>query len=119
MRLVLLLTLPIATLAGCADDAVETAETSAGACADVPYDVTWANWGDGFFSNYCRACHSVNSEERFDAPEGINFDTKEEVILLKSLIHTEVIVDQTMPVGGGVYDQDLEFLGYLLECGLE
>lgn len=106
------------SLLGCTGEVKETADTS-GDCSSAPYDITWYNWGDGFFSNYCRACHSSESQERFDAPEGINFDTKEEVEALSDQIRDQVIVQGTMPVGGGVYDQDVIFLGYLLDCGLK
>ena len=97
----------------------KTPVDSADACDALEYDVTWANFGDGFFANYCRGCHSALTPNRYDAPESINFDTLEEVRALESLIRTTVIDEQSMPVGGGVYDQDLEFLGYFLDCGLE
>lgn len=101
---------------GCADKPVtETAD----ACASLEYDVNWANFGDGFFANYCRACHSAASPRRYDAPEGVNFDTLEEVRTFSALIRTTVIDEGSMPEGGGVYDQDLEFLDYFLECGLD
>lgn len=96
------------------DKAVESADP----CADATYHLTWANWGDGFFANYCRACHSVNAPDRFDAPEGINFDTVEDVAQWNDLIRTAVLVDGTMPVGGGVYETDLEFLDIFLACGV-
>lgn len=91
---------------------------SADTCASEPYDLTWANWGDGFFANYCRACHSSNAPDRFDAPEAVNFDTKDEVLQWKDAIRQAVLVDGTMPVGGGVYEGDLEFLDIFLTCGV-
>ncbi len=99
-------------------DADKATDDTASSCDTLAYDVTWANFGDGFFANYCRACHSADAPDRYDAPEGINFDTLDEVRALSSLIETTVIINETMPEGGGVYDQDLEFLGYFLECGL-
>lgn len=111
------MTLLLALLLACEGPKTETAET-ADACDSLDYDVTWANFGDGFFSNYCRGCHSADTPDRYDAPEGIDFDTIEDVRQWESLIRYTVIDQQTMPLGGGVYDQDLEFLGYFLDCGL-
>ena len=71
------------------DKAVESADP----CADETYHLTWANWGDGFFANYCRACHSADAPDRFDAPEGINFDTVEDVAQWNDLIRSAVLVD--------------------------
>ena len=102
---------------GCVDGSTETADTAAAMCEAAP-DLTWSNWGDGFFANYCRACHSANVEDRWGAPADINFDTFEEVQQSRGWVHYEVIVAQTMPVGGGVYDEDLEALAIFLECGL-
>lgn len=112
-----MLSLALLLLLGCAaeDKVAETADP----CASAPYDLTWANFGDGFFLNYCRACHSEDARDRFDAPEGINFDTRAEVQQWRSLIRTAVLVDGDMPVGGGVYEADLEFLDLFLECGLD
>lgn len=91
---------------------------SADACATVPYEVTWANFGDGFFGSYCRGCHSVATPSRYGAPDAVNFDGIEEVRQWEERIRVTVLEDQSMPIGGGVYDQDLEFLGYFLDCGL-
>ncbi len=107
----------LALMLACGGD--KGAAESADPCAEVPYDLNWANFGDGFFANYCRACHSSGAPDRFGAPDGINFDTLEEVRAQSSLIAFVVIEEQSMPEGGGVYEQDLEFLGYFLECGLE
>lgn len=106
----------LAALLACGDKGGD--DTAASACDSLEYDVNWANFGDGFFGNYCRACHSVYAPERYGAPEGIDFDTIEDVRTYAGMIRSAVIENQTMPVGGGVYDQDMEFLGYFLECGL-
>lgn len=114
----LLLTL---ALTGCGDetdkDSSEPADSSEVSCESAP-DLTWSNWGDGFFANYCRACHSESVGDRWGAPEGLDFDTLEQVQQNRGWIHQTVLVDGTMPVGGGVYEEDLEFLTYFLECSL-
>ena len=104
-------------LLACGKDA-DTAETASG-CADAAYDLNWLNFGDGFFGNYCRACHSADTPERFDAPEGINFDTEDEVRALASSIRNAVLEEGSMPVGGGVYEEDLELLDVYLSCAVE
>jgi uncharacterized membrane protein len=86
-------------------------------CADQP-DVTWNNWGKGFFTTYCTGCHSETTPNRYGAPESVNFDTLDEVKALKSTIRKDVLEDGTMPVGGGVIDEHKELLEVFLDCGL-
>ncbi len=89
----------------------------ASVCIDAPA-VTWVSFGDGFFSTYCRSCHSAETQDRFGAPEGIDFDTPDQVRTFTESIRRVTLTDGTMPVGGGVYEDDLILLGYLLDCGL-
>lgn len=49
----------------------------------------------------------------------MDFDTEDEVVALQDRVRQRVLVDATMPVGGGVYDDDLVLLEALLDCGLE
>lgn len=100
------------------DDAPEPTDDSAAAACDTAPGVTWDNWGDGFFSTYCRACHSANTPDRMGAPESINFDSESEVRTQAALIRDSVLVREAMPVGGGVYEEDLFLLDVLLTCGL-
>ena len=55
---------------------------------------------------------------RFDAPEGVNFDTLDEVRMYASSISRTVIDQASMPVGGGVMEDDLVRLQVFLTCGL-
>jgi len=103
---ILLLTLLVA----CGDDDAYLCDTS--------YQVTWEGWGDGFFSTYCRSCHSSTTEERNGAPEGVDFDTLDDVILWLDSIERVVLDEGSMPVGGGVYEDDLLLLEALLKCEL-
>ena len=112
MNRVVLLILGLAACSG--DDELETADP----CAGDP-DVTWQGWGDGFFGTYCRGCHSTDAPDRYGAPEDINFDTRADVLAWEGLVRQTVLEDETMPVGGGVYPDDLELLDTLLRCGLE
>lgn len=111
MRLPLLLFL----LAGCAGGE-DTDDTDVD-CSLSP-DLTWANWGDPFFRTWCQSCHSADTPNRFGAPEGIDFDTLEDVRLYEGAIHQTVLVDETMPVGGGIEDTQLDNLAWYLSCKL-
>jgi len=88
------------------------------ACAEA-YPVTWANWADGFFLTYCRACHSGTTSDRQGAPVGLDFDTLAQVRDQAEAIADAVLVGERMPVGGGVFADDLTLLEDFLACGLE
>ena len=88
------------------------------ACADLP-DVSWEAWGAGFFRTYCTACHSsANLDARNGAPEGIDFDTEASVRARAQDVRRVVLENGTMPVGGGVYTDDLVLLEVFLACGM-
>ena len=84
-------------------------------CETAP-EVSWENWGEGFFLTYCNSCHSQVSENRNGAPEDVNFNTYSEVKHWKERIHVRVLEEGTMPLGGGVYPEDLEMLEVFLAC---
>ena len=71
----------------------DTADTST--CADS--DVTWVSFADGFFSNYCRSCHSSTTQNRYGAPDGLDFDTEAQVRQYEALVRSSVLEDGTMP----------------------
>jgi uncharacterized membrane protein len=87
------------------------------ACAQA-YPVTWENWADGFFATYCRACHSTTTADRLGAPEEFDFDTRGQVRTHARRIEEVVLIEERMPVGGGVYADDLTLLEDYLACGL-
>jgi mono/diheme cytochrome c family protein len=101
-------------LAGCSG---APAEDTAG-CTEADRAVNWENFGVGFFAGYCRSCHSAEADDRYGAPEGLDFDSLEQVRNLRGPIHDSVLGDQTMPVGGGVDQESLTLLATFLECGL-
>lgn len=83
------------------------------------YGLTWASWGEAYFATYCDACHAADSPNRFGAPDGVSFDTRAEARRWAPRIRARVLEDQTMPLGGGVSDDDLYLLNVYLTCGLE
>jgi uncharacterized membrane protein len=87
------------------------------ACDSYP---TWENWGEGFFLTWCSSCHSQTAPERYGAPESVTFDTTEDIIEWKSRIEYRVIQEQTMPIGGGISQDELQtlqiFLDTLYDC---
>lgn len=92
-------------------------DTGAAPCDSAPV-ISWSGWAQGFFRGYCTSCHSVATPDRWGAPEGLNFDTEDEVQGLAAQIRSAVLDRQTMPIGGGVLQDDLELLEVYLDCGL-
>ncbi len=100
------------------------------ACSGTPADsglpracdtgptVTWETFGEGFFTTYCQPCHSATTPNRAGAPEGVDFDTNEQVRAQVDRVRVRVLEQLDMPVGGGVDEDDLLLLDRYLECGL-
>lgn len=101
--------------AGCGNGNLDSADEF---CGNVDYALTWQAVGRPLFRTYCTACHSAETPERFGAPEGVDFDTKEQVIEWYDRIYSRVLDEGTMPLGGGVPDDDLLLLRDYLVCGL-
>jgi hypothetical protein len=101
----------LACLVACAD-AGESADPCAGSA------LTWSAWGAGFFAGYCRPCHSVEAPNRYGAPSSSNFDEIDEVRAQAERIRVRVLDEGTMPVGGGVPEDELRQLDEFLDCGL-
>lgn len=78
--------------------------------------LTWDGWLAGFMTTYCLACHSADSPDRRGAPEGVDFDTLEDVLLWSQPIRLRVLEEQTMPVGGGILPDELQRLEDFLDC---
>jgi len=90
-------------------------EDTAEACAsETEYPVTWNGWASGFFASYCRSCHSAVASDRRGAPEGVDFDTEADVDRQIDAIWRVVITQERMPVGGGVFPDDLLLLSEYL-----
>jgi uncharacterized membrane protein len=103
-------------LIACNGDKPATTEKPA-ECATAP-EVTYENWGKGFFLTWCGACHSSTSAERSGAPEGVDFDSLSKIQEWQDRIEARVLEEQSMPLGGGVYEEDLQLLEVFLKCGL-
>lgn len=86
------------------------------ACATAP-GVTWENWGQGFFMTRCGSCHTPTAQDRHGAPEGVDFVTHAQMLSWADEIHATVIEEGTMPLGGGLGDEDLALLETLITCG--
>lgn len=86
-------------------------------CAEHP-PVSWADFGEGFFTTWCQACHSQTTAERNGAPEALNFDTIDDIRLYSDLITRTVLDEGSMPVGGGLSETELLMVEILLACSL-
>lgn len=95
-----------------------TVDSAEMACENVSYALTWQAAGRPFFRTYCTSCHSVDAEQRFNAPVGVDFDTKEDVVFWEERVRARALEEATMPLGGGVPDDALTLLGDYLTCGL-
>ena len=99
-------------------DSGDTAVDTGSGCEDAQ-ELSWSSFGHGFFRTWCTSCHAEAAADRHGAPAGIDFDTEEQVAAWSDAIRRTVIDDATMPMGGGVYDDDLELLDEYLRCGVE
>lgn len=96
---------------GAVEEPAESARISA-----LPL-VTWNSFTHAFVTTYCLGCHSRdNVDQRHGAPEAINFDTEADVSTYAARIRVRVLDEETMPVGGGVYAEDLVLLERYLDC---
>lgn len=96
-----------------ADTGVSMATTSTTTSTCLP---TWDGWADGFFATWCRSCHSATAPDRHGAPDGTDLDTEAQALALADRIHARVVVEGTMPLGGGVVEDDLTLLDAWLAC---
>ncbi len=105
----MLLFLPLSMSCGPGD-----AEVAAEACETQ--SAGWDGWGRGFFTKWCGACHSATTADRRGAPVGSNFDSWDEVWAQRARIEERVLVDESMPLGGGLSEADRAELKALLAC---
>ena len=110
------MTLLLMTLLAC--DGEDPAPEASTGCSTVP-TVTWDGWAHGFFTTYCLACHSAqNVDQRRDAPANVDFDSEADVVALAARVRARVLDEGTMPIGGGVFPDDLTLLNIYMTCTL-
>ncbi len=118
----------LALLWGCTDDTdlppppgTDTGTTAdsgvPAGCEDLPH-VTYENWAWGFLTTYCQGCHASTAPDRYGAPEGVSFDDEAEALAWADRIEVRTLTQQDMPPAGGVPSEELEILGWWLDCGL-
>jgi hypothetical protein len=82
--------------------------------------LTYETFGRDFFQHYCLHCHSAQvGPDRTGAPEGVNFDTQDEIVSRKETIWG-VAADENslMPAAGAAPSMDERHeLGDWLACG--
>ena len=83
---------------------------------DVPMGFDWSTWGQPFFRTWCSGCHGADAPERYGAPDWLVFDTEAQVYNHRSLIRSSVLERQSMPLGGGLPEQESESLDLFLRC---
>lgn len=104
--------------AGGADSADTASDTAASddPCVDAPV-VTWDNFGAGFLTQHCTACHASSARDRHGAPADVTFDTEAEALAWSDRILARAAGDAaTMPPQGGVSNDDRTLLGIWLGC---
>ena len=115
----------LVALAGCGDKDPAAADTDTGTpgtsadtglCADAPV-LTWANFGDGFVTEHCQACHASTSPDRRGAPEDVTFDTLDQTLAWRDRVLARSAGDDpTMPPQGGVDPVEREKVEIWLTC---
>jgi len=96
--------------------AVETGDAPAAAAPAEECLPTWDGWADGFVATWCRSCHAEDAPDRRGAPTGIDLDTEEQAIALRDRIRARVVEEGTMPMGGGVPEDEMRILEAWLSC---
>jgi uncharacterized membrane protein len=99
-----------------ADNAGDTPILDPNCPEDKPVE-TWDTFGKGFLRNHCQGCHASTVTDRYDAPENVIFDTREDALAQSDRIMARAGVDNpTMPPAGGTSTDERERLRLWLEC---
>lgn len=111
-------------LVGCTEPMYGTlpaAEDTAGACVPDTGNghPTWSSFAGPFFRRQCASCHASTATDRFGAPDGVHFDTEEEVLAQRSAVERVVLDAETMPPGGGISAKERAGLRAWLACVAE
>ena len=89
------------------------------ACATGTH-TSWENTGRPITLAWCVPCHSgaLVPDERQGAPEEVNFDDYEAVVLWADRIRVRATEAMDMPPMGGVPQEDLDALAEWIDCSL-
>ncbi len=88
--------------------------TVSGACEVAP-ELTWNTFGDGFLLSRCQHCHGSYTNDRYGAPQGVSFDTLEDVRKHRTQLLNSVH-DEKIPPGGGLRPDEVLNLADWLSC---
>lgn len=100
-------------------DSAAAVDTEAEFCDGAPL-MTYENFGAGFVTENCQACHASTTVNHYGAPENVTFDTREQCWQWRDRILARAGVDDpTMPPNGGVTDDDRLRLRWWLICAPE
>lgn len=89
-------------------------------CNERDPALDWDNFAEGFFQQFCMGCHSANltGADRHSAPDGVNFNTPDDVAQWSERIRIRSLDQGDMPPGGGPTDELKHELDEFLTCGL-
>ena len=105
----------VAVTAGCDPAPIDPADTVDAGC-DEEQEVTWDAFADGFFRSRCQACHASTSPDRRGAPDGVAFDDEAATRGQGERVRARVLVEPTMPPGGGLSESERALLDVWLSC---
>jgi hypothetical protein len=83
-------------------------------------EVTWEDFAGPFVRTWCTPCHSADLDGvwRLGAPEGVNFDGYDDVVLSAAMVKIFATGDTaTMPPSGGPSEEERAELEEWLRCG--
>lgn len=110
----------VLALTGCGGEESEAASADAavGGFCDEDWPVmSWATFGQGFVTTWCRGCHSAEAPSRRGAPVGIDFDTEAQTLALADrVLARSTGRSADMPPAGGPLEEDRLRLRIWLEC---
>ncbi len=104
-------------LGGCAP--LGASPDDSAACDRQP-PLSYERFGQGVLSKQCTGCHSSYLPEgsRYDAPLGVDFDTYQGVLDWGERILVRTVEERTMPLGGGLSEEELALFEEWLVCGV-
>lgn len=85
-------------------------------CEEAPV-VTWNNFGQAFVTEHCQTCHASSAPDRYDAPEGVTFDSVEDLQAVADAVLARATGPEAdMPPLGGPSEEERYLLETWLVC---